>query len=91
MTSLTIFAFSFGDSVVNHFARRCVRVSDGWAWRREDTCFQGHAQLCPASTAGSDTWRVVRRVEVMFPGGRSSYRTAIVMVGVQGLWGWQAR
>jgi hypothetical protein len=49
-----IFAFSFGDSVVNHFASLCVRIS-GQLVRRSVK----HVQLFPAARAGSDSCQML--------------------------------
>lgn len=46
-TSLTIFAFSLGASVVNHLARRYVGASAGGALHSE----VGDQPLCPAARA----------------------------------------
>jgi hypothetical protein len=51
-TSLMIFAFSFGDNVVNHFASLCGRISGQLG---ESGIVGEHAQLCPAVRAGSNS------------------------------------
>jgi hypothetical protein len=59
-TSLTIFAFSLGDRVMNHLARRCkgfdvsceARLHRAWACLASE---EGDLRPCPAGRAGSDS------------------------------------
>ena len=54
-TSFTILALSFGDSVVNHLARRCTQRRKAVRTTGVPKRNRGYAdsQLCPAATAGS--------------------------------------
>ena len=49
VTSLMILALSLGDSVVNHFARRCANGVSAYM----DSSLVDDTRLCPASTAES--------------------------------------
>src|SRR5215468_5572230 len=48
-----ILAFSLGDRVVNHLARRCIKVSSASALGPDKNAL--HGQLSPAEKAGRDT------------------------------------
>jgi hypothetical protein len=55
-TSLMIFAFSFGDSVVNHFASLCGRISGQLGKSTNDG---EYTRLYPAVRAGSNSCKVL--------------------------------
>jgi hypothetical protein len=52
-----ILALSFGESVVNHFARRCMSVSYNTSTRSKNIL-----QLCPALKAGSSSFLIISNV-----------------------------
>lgn len=91
-TSLTILAFSLGERVVNHLARRCTQaLSVGSVNGGGSTCAGGRlgggqdAPLCLAETGGLDSYMTVSIVQLSQPAMKEEVAYLMAMMTAQGV------